>query len=287
MSSRLAALFRFVPVAFVDLTADFEAVFFFAMIKAFQRLILMTSVVTRPATARRNRHADFVRSFDGARLRLGCEICKRVARLRQNALKSFKVGTPTRALHGDAPDSGAGPHAVVAKLTLKESAIMDSLRELLIDELSDLYSAEKQLVAALPKMAKAATNANLKSAFLGHLAETKGQVERLDQIFEELEEKPKRKKCKAMEGLIEEGKEVIETNGVPEVKDAALIGAAQRVEHYEIAAYGTARGISETLSLSKVVKLLQKTLDEEGQADKKLNDLATSEVNSAALAASE
>lgn len=164
---------------------------------------------------------------------------------------------------------------------------MDSLRDLLIDELSDLYSAEKQLVAALPKMAKAASSKNLKSAFLDHLEETKGQVERLNQIFEMLEEKPKRKKCKAMEGLIEEGKEVIEADGLPEVKDAALIGAAQRVEHYEMAAYGTARGLSETLSISKVVKLLQKTLDEEGQADKTLNDLATSEVNAAALAASE
>jgi ferritin-like metal-binding protein YciE len=164
---------------------------------------------------------------------------------------------------------------------------MDSLRELLIEELSDLYSAEKQLVAALPKMAKAANSENLRAAFESHLEETKDQVERLDQIFEQMGEKPKRKKCKAMEGLIEEGSEIISEDGVPEVKDAALIGAAQRVEHYEIAGYGTARSLAESLSLLEVVDLLQQTLDEEGEADKKLNDLALSEINEGALAASE
>lgn len=163
---------------------------------------------------------------------------------------------------------------------------MNSLRELLIDELSDPYSAEKQLTVALPKMAKAATSENLKAAFTSHLEETRGQIERLDQIFELLDEEPKRKKCKAMEGLVEEGKEVIEEDGVPEVKDAALIGAAQRVEHYEMAGYGTARGLAETLDLPKVVKLLQETLDEEGDANQKLNDLAISEINNAALSAS-
>ena len=163
---------------------------------------------------------------------------------------------------------------------------MDSLRELLIEELSDLQSAEKQLVVALPKMAKAASSENLRTAFEDHLEETKGHVTRLDQIFEELGEKPKRKKCKAMEGLIEEGKEVIEEEGLPEVKDAALIGAAQRVEHYEMAGYGTSRALAETLSLSNVADLLQQTLDEEGATNKKLNDLATSEINEGALAAS-
>ena len=161
---------------------------------------------------------------------------------------------------------------------------MESLRELLINELSDLHSAEKQLVAALPKMAKAANSDNLRSAFQDHLEETKGHVDRLDQIFEELGEKPKRKKCKAMEGLVEEGKEVIDEDGAPEVKDAALIGAAQRVEHYEMAGYGTARAMAETLSLASVAELLQQTLDEEGAADKKLNDLALNEINEGALA---
>jgi ferritin-like metal-binding protein YciE len=161
---------------------------------------------------------------------------------------------------------------------------MDSLRELLISELSDLHSAEKQLVTALPKMAKAANSDNLRTAFENHLEETKGHVERLDQIFDELGEKPKRKKCKAMEGLVDEGKEVIEEDGAPEVKDAALIGAAQRVEHYEMAGYGTARAMAETLSLNSVAELLQQTLDEESAADKKLNDLALNEINEGALA---
>lgn len=161
---------------------------------------------------------------------------------------------------------------------------MESLRELLISELSDLHSAEKQLVAALPKMAKAASSDNLRAAFEDHLEETKGHVDRLDQIFEELGEKPKRKKCKAMEGLVEEGKEVIDEDGAPEVKDAALIGAAQRVEHYEMAGYGTARAMAETLSLASIAELLQLTLDEEGAADKKLNDLALNEINEGALA---
>jgi ferritin-like metal-binding protein YciE len=167
-----------------------------------------------------------------------------------------------------------------------KGVLMDSLRDLLIDELSDLYSAERQLIAALPKMAKAANSENLRTAFTAHLEQTRGQVERLDRVFELIEEKPKRKKCKAMEGLVEEGKEVIENDGIPEVKDAALIGAAQRVEHYEMAGYGTARALAETLGLAKVVKLLQATLDEEGNANKKLNYLATTEINEGALSAS-
>lgn len=164
---------------------------------------------------------------------------------------------------------------------------MESMRELLIDELSDLYSAEKQLVSALPKMAKAAANEELRTALSNHLTVTQGQVERLESIFQELDEKPKRKKCKAMEGLIEEGSEILKSKGVPEVKDVALIGAAQRVEHYEIAAYGTARAIAESLELSNVVELLQQTLDEEKEADTELNDLALNQVNAEAVSASE
>lgn len=164
---------------------------------------------------------------------------------------------------------------------------MDSLRELLLDELSDLYSAEKQLVKALPKMVKAATSPKLKKAFESHLKVTVAQVGRLEQVFQELDEKPKRKVCKAMQGLIEEGSEIISEDGLPTVKDAALIGAGQRVEHYEMAGYGTARSFAASLSLPKVAKLLQKTLDEEGAADKTLNDLALSDINPAAVAAGE
>jgi|SRR5579871_2700258 len=160
---------------------------------------------------------------------------------------------------------------------------MESLRELLVEELSDLYSAEKQLVQALPKIAKAADSENLRQAIEDHLEETTHQVSRLDEVFEKLEEKPKRKKCKAMEGLIEEGSEVIKEHATSPIRDAALIGAAQRVEHYEMAAYGTARSLAKTLGLEDVAQLLQETLDEEGNADKKLNELALNEINPSAL----
>jgi len=161
---------------------------------------------------------------------------------------------------------------------------METLHELLIDELSDLYSAEKQLVKALPKMAKGATSQALQEAIESHLVETEGQVGRLDEAFAALAEKPKRKKCKAMEGLIEEGAGIIEEDMTGELKDAALIGAAQKVEHYEMAAYGTSRAFAEALGLREVVYLLQATLDEEGAADKKLNELALDEVNPTAAA---
>jgi ferritin-like metal-binding protein YciE len=163
---------------------------------------------------------------------------------------------------------------------------MESMRELLIDELSDLYSAEKQMLEALPKMAKAACSDNLRAAFEDHLKVTEGQVARLDSIFSELSEKPKRKKCKAMEGLVAEGAEIIKKKGVPEIKDVALIGAAQRVEHYEMAAYGTSRAIAEILELSSIADLLQQTLDEERDADSQLNNLALTQINDEALTAS-
>ena len=162
---------------------------------------------------------------------------------------------------------------------------MNSLHELLIEEMKDLYSAENQLLKALPKMAKAASAPELKEAFTSHLEETRGQVERLEEIFEELEASPRGKKCKAMEGLIEEGKELIDEDADPSVKDAGLIGAAQKVEHYEIAGYGTARTIAELLGHDEIAKLLQETLDEEGMADKKLTDLAESVINIEAEAA--
>ncbi|MFN0017657.1 MAG: ferritin-like domain-containing protein [Pirellulaceae bacterium] len=164
---------------------------------------------------------------------------------------------------------------------------LNSLQELLVDELKDLYSAENQLLKALPKMAKAASHADLKAAFEDHLEETKGQVERLETIFEKLDGSPKGKKCKAMEGLIEEGSEVIEAEGEESVKDAALICAAQKVEHYEIAGYGCARTFAQLLGLDEVADLLQETLDEEGNADKKLTELAETAINVEASAAEE
>jgi len=162
---------------------------------------------------------------------------------------------------------------------------MDSLQSLLEDELKDLYNAENQLVKALPKMAKKASNPKLKQAFTSHLAETEGHVKRLDRIAKLIDAKLTGKKCHAMEGLIEEGKEIISEDGEEAVIDAALIGAAQRVEHYEIAAYGTVRAIAEQLGQKEVVRLLQQTLDEEGAADKKLTAISEGEVLSEALAA--
>ncbi len=156
---------------------------------------------------------------------------------------------------------------------------METLKDLFVDELKDLYSAENQLVKALPKMAKAATNEQLKAAFAQHLEETKVHVERLEQVMKQLEESPKGKKCKAMEGLIEEAKELLEEDAEPEVLDAGLIACAQRVEHYEIAGYGTVRTYAKHLGESDVQKLLQTTLDEEGATDKKLTKLAEKSIN--------
>ncbi len=162
---------------------------------------------------------------------------------------------------------------------------MDTLSDLLKDELKDLYSAENQLIKALPKMAKKASNAKLKQAFTSHLQETEGHVDRLNQIADILDLKLGGKKCAAMEGLVEEGKEIISEDGSPAVIDAALIGAGQRVEHYEIAAYGTVRAIAMALGHNDVAKLLQKTLDEEGAADKKLTSISEGGVMAEAKAA--
>ena len=156
------------------------------------------------------------------------------------------------------------------------------LEELLIDELKDIYSAENQIIKALPKMAKAANSPELKRAFERHLEETRRQVERLDQIGQTLDTKLTGKKCKGMEGLIEEGKEIMEEDLEESAFDAGLIGAAQKVEHYEIAAYGTARTHAEMLGYTKAAKLLQQTLDEEGATDKKLTRLAETHINAEA-----
>src|ERR1700689_450984 len=148
-----------------------------------------------------------------------------------------------------------------------------TFKQLYIDELKDLYNAENQLLKALPKMAKAATSEDLSAGFEEHLEQTKGHVERLETIFKQLGENPKGKKCKGMEGLIEEGSEAIEEYEGP-VRDAALIGAAQRVEHYEMAGYGTVRAMAEVLGENKHVSLLEKTLEEEKETDEKLTQLA-------------
>jgi ferritin-like metal-binding protein YciE len=154
----------------------------------------------------------------------------------------------------------------------------EALRDLYIDELRDIYNAETQLVKALPKMAKAATSEQLRSGFEEHLEQTRGHLSRLEQIFEDLDEKPSGKKCAGMEGLVKEGGEMIKNDFEGEVKDAGLIGAAQRVEHYEIAAYGTVRAFAELLGDRNAVDLLSQTLEEEKETDNKLTQLA-SEIN--------
>lgn len=154
-----------------------------------------------------------------------------------------------------------------------------SLSDLFIDELTDLHSAERQLVKALPKMAKAAAADELRKAVQTHLEQTKGHVERLDTIFKELGESAGRKKCKAMEGLIAEGDEFLGEDATEAVKDAGLIAIAQRIEHYEIAAYGTAATYARHLGNAKAEKLLRQTLAEEGQTDKLLTELAETAIN--------
>jgi ferritin-like metal-binding protein YciE len=159
---------------------------------------------------------------------------------------------------------------------------LNTLEDLLVHELKDLYSAETQLVKALPKMAKAASHQELKAAFEDHLEQTEGHVERLSEIAEILGKKLSGQTCKAMKGLVQEGADLISEGAEPAVRDAGLIGAAQRVEHYEIAGYGTARCLADQLGHSDVADLLEQTLEEEKDTDEKLSELATSGINAEA-----
>jgi ferritin-like metal-binding protein YciE len=167
--------------------------------------------------------------------------------------------------------------------TLTEEKIMskNSLRELYVEELKDLYSAENQLTKALPKLAKAASSEELRQGFEEHLEQTKGHVQRLQRIFEQMGEKGTGKKCMGMEGLVKEGAEVMEDDFEDAVMDAALISAAQRVEHYEIAGYGSVIAYAEILGESEQASLLQETLEEEKETDQKLTELAK-EINAEA-----
>ena len=160
-----------------------------------------------------------------------------------------------------------------------------SVQELLLNELQDIYDAEKQLVKALPKMAKAASSEQLRQAFEEHLEETRNQVQRLEQVFEGLDTRSRGKPCEAMRGLVKEASETMEEIKNPQVLDAALIVGAQKVEHYEIAAYGSVRALAEACGHQEVARLLDETLEEEKEADQKLNQIARSEVNREALEA--
>ncbi len=157
---------------------------------------------------------------------------------------------------------------------------MQTLHDLIVLELKDLYSAENQLIQALPKMAKAADNLQLRDAFTMHLQQTEEHARRIEEIFSAgLDGSPRGKWCAAMEGLVEETKQVLDEGGAPDVVDAALIGASQRVEHYEIAGYGTARAHAQQLGYANAARLLQQTLSEESAANEKLNQIAEASVN--------
>ena len=160
---------------------------------------------------------------------------------------------------------------------------IENMEDLFLAEIEDLYDCEKRLTKALPKMAKASTTPELKKAFESHLQETQGHVERLERVFGEMGKKPKAVPCEAIKGLIEEGEEMIGNTEASPLRDAGIIAAANRVEHYEIAAYGSARTFAQTLGLDGAVSLLEQTLEEEKKADKKLTQLAETMINDEAL----
>jgi ferritin-like metal-binding protein YciE len=179
---------------------------------------------------------------------------------------------------------GDNPAVVIEKPNLrdaKRSRVMEmtKLQDLYVDELRDLLNAENQIIKALPKMAKNATSPQLQKAFQNHLVESRTHVERLNKIFENMGQRPKGKKCKGVEGILEEGKDFMDEADSDEVMDAGLIASAQRVEHYEMAAYGTVRTYAQLLGDKEAARLLQQTLDEEGATDKKLTELAMSGIN--------
>lgn len=164
-------------------------------------------------------------------------------------------------------------------MSLFTSTEFNSLQDLLVDQVKDLYDAEQRLTSALPEMEKAANCEQLAAAFRNHLRETETQIGRLERVFGLLGVKPKGKTCEAMKGLISEGEEMVNANGDEDVRDAALIAAAQRVKHYEIAAYGCTRHFAIRLGMHEIAELLQETLDEEKRADEKLTDIAINSVN--------
>jgi ferritin-like metal-binding protein YciE len=160
---------------------------------------------------------------------------------------------------------------------------LDNLQDLFVQELKDLYNAERQIQDALPKMADKASNQELKNAFNEHLRVTGDHVRRLEQIFDTLQESPTGMKCKGMEGIIDESKDLLKQDGEPSVKDAGLIGQAQRVEHYEISGYGAARAYAERLGFGEAARMLQQTLQEEEEADQRLTQIAERIVNPSAM----
>lgn len=164
---------------------------------------------------------------------------------------------------------------------------LDNMQALLIEELNDLYSTEEQIIDVLPQMISAVTSPQLKDSFQQHLQQTQKQKDRLDRVFREFGASPEHKKCKGMEGILKEGKDIAKAKGNPQVRDAALISAAQRVEHYEMAGYGSARTFAQVVGRTDVADLLQQTLNEEGETDKRLTQVAVDQLNEQAARASQ
>jgi ferritin-like metal-binding protein YciE len=176
----------------------------------------------------------------------------------------------------------SAPHRVSAATRKEPHNVPEGLEKLFIEQLKDIYGAEKQLLRAIPKMAKRASKPELETGFNEHLEQTRGHVERLESIFESIGRSPVAKKCEAMEGLIEEARGVVEEDFDPATMDAALIGAAQKIEHYEIATYGTLRTFAETMGRDQVAALLQQSLEEERATDESLTRLAEAGINAEA-----
>jgi ferritin-like metal-binding protein YciE len=209
----------------------------------------------------------------------GAQGCDENGRFRLEPAGPRLVVTVDRARYCD-----IGPTPLLDMEIRRNTAMaVKTVQDLLVDELRDIYHAEKQLVKALPKMAKAVKSDKLRQAFEQHLEETKGQVERLETVFDKLDTPARAKRCEAMAGLIEEAQETMDEVKTPEVLDAALIAAAQKVEHYEIASYGSARALAEALGNQDAAQLLDQTLEEEKSTDQKLNQIALSDVNKSAL----
>jgi ferritin-like metal-binding protein YciE len=228
-----------------------------------------------------NSHAPFLRLLSIAKAGSSTP-----ARASREHLPAAGAGCPTRRYCRDTLFQLLASNLMLLieyPSVLENIMSVGTIEELFVDELKDLYSAEKQITKSLPKLAKAATDPELKNAFESHLKETFGQIERLDRVFEILGKSPRGKVCNGMKGVLEEGAEVLEETekGSP-VRDAALISAAQRVEHYEMAGYGCVREYAELLGQEEIAKLLDETLSEEKAADEKLGKVAK-QVNPAAL----
>jgi ferritin-like metal-binding protein YciE len=229
----------------------------------------------RSTASRTTRKTTASRKTSGTRKKTSSARKAAGARKTTSSRKTASRQTAARKSAGTGKRASASSRRASTTRAARPAKELGSLQDVLLDQLKDLYSAEKQLVAALPKVAQAAAKPELREAFEHHLDETRGHVDRLEQVFGQLGRNAMAEHCKGMEGLLEEGDEIVKARGDAAAKDAALIAAAQRVEHYEIAAYGTARTLAGELGLDEARNLLNETLDEESNTDALLTKLAT------------